>query len=169
MNIIDIAIVVIVLFAGALGIYWGLIRQVLAIAGVIAGAVVAGRYGPIAAESLLSFISDSSLAQAIGFVLVFAAVSGAASLAASLLHHFVGLLFLGWLDHLLGGLLGVAQGLLVCAVLLVTAAAFPHTAWGQALGESRFAAVVAATAGPAVLPLLPEAYRFAAQTMFGLP
>jgi membrane protein required for colicin V production len=169
MNSIDIAIVVIVLLSGALGIYWGVIRQVLAIAGTLAGVVAAGRYGPQAAESLLSFLTDGALAQALGFVLVFAAVSGAASLAASLLHRFVGLLFLGWLDHLLGGLLGVAQGGLVCAALLLAAAAYPHAAWAQALSASRLAPPVVAAAGAALLPLLPEAYGFAAQTMLGLP
>ncbi|HWQ13836.1 MAG TPA: CvpA family protein [Roseiflexaceae bacterium] len=169
MNSIDIAIIVIVLLSGALGLYWGLIRQVLSVAGVAAGVVAAGRYGPQAAEALLSFITDGALAQALGFVLVFAAVSGAASLAASLLHRFVGLLFLGWLDHLLGGVLGAAQGALVSAVLLLAAAAFPHPAWAEALGASRIAPTVVGAASAVLLPLLPETYHFAAQMMLGLP
>ena len=41
MNAVDIAIVAITLLSGALGIYWGVIRQVLSIAGVLTGAVVA--------------------------------------------------------------------------------------------------------------------------------
>ncbi|MEN9934083.1 MAG: hypothetical protein RLZZ387_662 [Chloroflexota bacterium] len=169
MNSIDFAIVIVILLSGALGIYWGLIRQVLAVAGAVTGVVVAGRYAPVAAESLASFISDGSLAQALGFVLVFAAVSGAASLLASLIHELVGLSFLGWADHLLGGVLGVAQGVLVSAALLVAAATFPYPVWSQALSESRYASVVAAAAGPLVIGLLPESYRFAAQTMLGLP
>lgn len=169
MNSIDIAIILVVLASGALGIYWGLIRLVLSIVGVLAGVVAAGRYGPLAAEALMSFVSDSSLAQALGFVLVFAAVSGAASLAASLLHELAGLLFLGWLDRLLGGLLGAAQGVLVCAALLVAAAAFPHEAWSPAIGASRLAPTVAAAAGGLVLSVLPETYRFAARTVLGLP
>jgi membrane protein required for colicin V production len=169
MNAIDVAIVVITLLSGALGIYWGVLRQVLSIVGVFAGVVVAGRYGPLAADALMSFVSDAALAQAIGFMLVFGAVSGIASLVASLLHRYAGLLFLGRLDHLLGGLLGTAQGLLVCVVLLLALAAFPNADWSPALGDSRFAAALGGGLGGPILRLLPESYRFAAQTMLGLP
>lgn len=169
MNGIDVAIVVIMLLSGALGIYWGALRQVLSIAGVCAAVVVAGRYGTLATDALMSFVSDAGMAQALGFVLVFGAVSGLVSLAASLLHRYLGLLFLGRLDHLFGGLLGMAQGLLICVVLLLAASAFPTAEWSPALGESRFAAAVAGIAGGPILRLLPESYRFAAQTMLGLP
>nr|PZN23550.1 MAG: colicin V production protein [Chloroflexota bacterium] len=169
MNAVDIAIVAITLLSGALGIYWGVIRQVLSIAGVLTGAVVAGRYSSLVAEPLMSFVTDAGLARGLGFALTFLAVSGLASLAASLLHHYAGLLFLRRLDHLLGGLLGALQGLLTCTVLMIGAAAFPYAGWSPALGASRFAPAVAALLGALVLRLLPESYHFAAQTMLGLP
>jgi membrane protein required for colicin V production len=160
--------VVVLLLSGALGIYWGVLRQILSIAGVVAGVVLAGRYGPSAADSLASFVSDGTMAQGLGFLLVFAAVSGFVSLVASLLHELVGLLFLGWADHLLGGLLGLVQGFLVCAALLIAGVAFPHEAWAPAITSARLVPAVAAAGGGVVLALLPETYRFAAQTMLGL-
>src|SRR5512147_2496735 len=102
MNSVDIAIIVVVLLFGALGIYWGFIRQVLALAGLVAGVIFAGRYGASVADALSSFVSNDALARLLGFVLVVIGVSAAVSLLASLLHRFVGLLFLGWLDHLAG-------------------------------------------------------------------
>lgn len=169
MNTIDIAIVIVLLGSAALGVYWGVIRQVLSIAGVLAAVTAAGRYGPPAADSLLSFINDGALAQALGFLLVFLAVSGAVSLLASLLHELAGLLFLGWADHAIGGLLGLAQGLLVCTALLIVASAFPHGLWSPALGSSQLAPPLASVSGRMVLSLLPESYRFAAETMLRMP
>src|SRR6266513_805575 len=124
MKSIDTIIIVVVLVVGALGIYWGFIRQVLALAGLIAGVIVVSRYG--------------------------ARVAGA---LASLLRRFVGLLFLGWLDHLIGWLLGVLQGLFVCTIGLLIAAAFPLALWTPALSNSQFAPLLVRAFG-FLLPLL---------------
>jgi membrane protein required for colicin V production len=168
MKSIDTIIVVVVLLFGALGIYWGFIRQVLALAGLIAGIIFASRYGARVADALSSFITNDMLAAVLGFVIVLVGVSSAASLIASLLRRFVGLLFLGWLDHLIGGLLGVLQGLLVCTIGLLIAAAFPLALWTPALSNSQFAPLLVRAFG-FLLPLLPDSFHFAAQMTFGVP
>ena len=168
MNSVDMFIIVVALVFGALGIYWGFIRQVLALAGLIAGIVFASRYGPDIADALSSFITNDMLARALGFIIVLVAVSSAASLLASLLHRFAGLLFLGSFDHLLGGLLGVLQGLMVCAILLLVAAASPVSFWAQALADSSLAPSLVRVFS-FLLPLLPDSFRFAAQLTFGIP
>jgi membrane protein required for colicin V production len=167
MNGLDTSIVVVVLLFGALGIYWGLIRQVLAVVGLIAGVILASRYGIVVADSLASFISSDAVASALGFVFVMVAVSAAASLLATLLRRFVGLLFLGWLDHLIGGLLGVFQGLLACAALVIVAATFPTELWMDSLSASQFAPLLTRVPGALILMLLPEPFHFAAQRMLG--
>ncbi len=167
MNSLDTMIVVVVLVFGALGIYWGLIRQVLAVVGLVAGVVMASRYGLVVADALGSVISSDAVANALGFVFVMIAVSAAASLLATLLRRFVGLLFLGWLDHLIGGLLGVLQGLLACAVLVIVAATFPTELWMDGLAASQFAPLLTRVPGALILMLLPEPFHFAAQRMLG--
>jgi membrane protein required for colicin V production len=137
-----------------LGIYWGLIRQVLALVGLLVGVAVAGRYGPDVAGWLSSFVSDPRLAGALGFLLVLGAVSTTASLIASVLHTFAGLLFLGWLDHLLGGLLGLLQAVLAGAVVLTVLAAFPQPAWSDQLAGSQLAGGLLQI-GALFAPLLP--------------
>ena len=169
MNSVDVAIVIVILVSGALGIYWGVLRQVLAIGGVLAGAVTAGRYSHAVADSLMSFIADAGLARALGFSLIFVLVSGTVSLVASLMHRYAGLLFLESADHVVGGLLGALQGALICVTFVLAAAAFPHMAWSPALDASRFAGLLASVAAEPILSLLPESFRFAAQTMLGLP
>lgn len=168
MNSIDTILIVVILLFGALGIYWGFIRQVLAFVGLIAGIVLASRYGTNVADALSSFISSETLTRALGFLIVLIAVSSAASLLATVLRRFIGLLFLGWLDHLLGGLLGLLQGLLSATIVLVVAATFPNALWSTALGDSQIAPALVRVFG-VLLQLLPESFRFAARITFGAP
>ena len=167
MSTLDMVLVVVVLFCGMLGIYWGFIRQVLAVAGLIAGLVLASRYGGRVADWLSSFITNDTAVQALGFLVVLVAVSATASLLATLLHRFVGLLFLGWLDHLIGGLLGLIQGLLVCTVILLVAAVFPTDRFASALAESRIAPQLVRVIGSAILVFLPAPFHLAIQRLLG--
>lgn len=141
-----------------LGAYWGLIRQLIAIVGLVVGVALAGRYGPEVAAWLSSFIADPTVAGVAGFLGVLLLVSALASLVASLLRLFVGLLFLGWLDHLLGGLLGLVQATLAGAALLMAMIAFPLPLWAEAVRTSSLAAPLARLSG-VYLPLLPEFFR----------
>lgn len=149
-----------------LGIYWGLIRQVLALIGLLVGVAMAGRYGPDVAAWLSSFISDPSVAGAVGFIAVLLLVSALASLIASLLRIFIGLLFLGWLDHLLGGLLGLAQAVLALAALMVGLVTFPVPSWTSALQDSRFAEPLLRVGG-VLTTMLPEMFSTAVRTALG--
>jgi membrane protein required for colicin V production len=168
MNSIDIIIIVVALLFGGLGLYWGFIRQILALVGLIAGVVFASRFGGAAADALSSFVSNEMLAGMLGFVIVLVAISGAASLLASLLQRFAGLLFLGPLDHLIGGLLGLLQGLLACTVFVLLGATFPLSLWMPAVAESRLAPTLVRLFS-FLIPLLPESFHLAAQLIFGVP
>jgi len=169
MSTLDTAIVVVLVVSGALGLYWGFIRQVLSVVGLIAGLVLAGRYGGMIADWLSSFISSAMATQAIGFVLVLVAVSATASLLATLLRRFVGLLFLGWLDHLIGGVLGVVQGALACTIILIVVAAFSSETWLEALIASRFAPLLLRTGGLVLFAFLPAPLRVATQNILAAP
>lgn len=166
MNTLDIALLIGGGIFVVLGIYWGLIRQVLAIVGLIVGVMMAGRYGPNVADWLSSFITDPDLAGIIGFAAVLLLVSALASLAASLLRIFVGLLFLGWLDHLLGGLLGLLQAVMAGAALLIGLITFPSPAWAAAVESSALAAGLLRLGGP-LIALLPEMFGSAVRAFLG--
>lgn len=155
MNELDYAILIGAAIFTLMGIYWGLIRQVLSLVGLIVGIAVAGRYGPEVAAWLSSFIADPTVAGAVGFIAVLILVSAIASLAASLLRIFAGLLFLGWLDHLLGGLLGLVQAILAAAALLVGMIVYPLPAWSSAVDGSALAGSVLRVA-TLLTPLLPD-------------
>jgi membrane protein required for colicin V production len=165
MSTLDTMLIVVILFCVLLGIYWGFIRQVLSVVGLIAGLVLASRYGERVADWLSSFMRSDTVAQALGFLIVLIAVSAAVSLLATLLRRFVGLLFLGWLDHLIGGMLGLVQGLLLSTVILLVAAVFPTAVFANALAESRIAPQLVRVIGSAVLVFLPAPFHLAVQRL----
>lgn len=167
MSTLDTVLVVVIVFCGLLGIYWGFIRQVLSVVGLLAGLVLASRYGGRVADWLSSFIINQTLVQALGFLLVLIAVSATVSLLATVLRRFVGLLFLGWLDHAIGGVLGLVQGVLLCTVILLVAAVFPTDAFATALAASRVAPQLVRVVGSLVLVFLPAPFHLAVQQLFG--
>ncbi len=136
MNMLDIIMACAIIFCAVLGSYWGLIRQVLAVTGLLVGIVVAGSYGPVVAAWLSSFTSSDAPAGAWGFILVLIGFSAFAGLIASLLHRYVGLLFLGWPEHLLGGILGLLQALLAGATLLAVLMAYSRPTWETVVATS---------------------------------
>jgi len=166
MNQIDIIVIAIIIISALFGLYWGIIRQVLSIVGLIAGIAVASRYAPNVAEWLTSFLPDTNLVDVIAYGIVVIGVSTLASLLASLLHSIVGLLFLGWADHLLGAVLGAIQGALFVTVLVAVLAATQSSAVSMMLRESQFAGPVLQAFG-FILTLLPESIRTSAEIFFG--
>jgi membrane protein required for colicin V production len=165
----DTVILGVVLFCGLLGLYWGLIRQVLAVVGLVAGLVLASTYQHEVAAWLSSLVSDDTTARAAAFVLVVVAVSSAASLAATMLRKFFKLIFLGWLDHLAGGLIGLAQGVLICGAGLVVAAALPNPLWMPMLRESQLAGPIIEGTGGLLFSILPESFKLASRMVLGVP
>jgi|HigsolmetaAR206D_1030411.scaffolds.fasta_scaffold08447_3 membrane protein required for colicin V production len=155
MNWLDISMLVILALFTVLGIYWGLIRQVLAIGGLIVGIIAAGRYGPEVAAWLTSFTNDDILTGWLGFIIVLIGVSAAASIIASILRVFVGLLFLGWVDHMLGGVLGFIQASLACITILALSTIYPLPGISQAIHESQLGSIFLAASSSIAL-LLPE-------------
>jgi membrane protein required for colicin V production len=166
MNNLDYTILIGAGLFTLLGLYWGLIRQVLSVVGLVVGVAAAGRFGPEVGAWLSSFVADPMLAGAIGFLGVLLLVSAIASLAASALRIFVGLLFLGWLDHLLGGILGLVQAGLAAAVLLIAMVAFPLDAWSDAVATSALAQPLLQIGG-AFGGMLPDYFQAAVQAALG--
>lgn len=160
MNGLDLALIVVVGLCTLLGTYWGLIRQVLALGGLVAGIGIAGR-NYLALADILAGIAPSAapnLLNLIAYFLIILLVSLAVSLVATILRLFVGLLFLGWLDHALGAFLGFVQGALVVTVLLAALAALPASGLAEQVANSRLAGWWRIPVRWS-LPLLPEQFQ----------
>jgi membrane protein required for colicin V production len=147
MNFLDILIGIILALAGIAGYYWGLVRQILALAGLAAGLAVAGRYGSDAADALMSFTASRAVAEVGGALTLLALVSGSASLLASLLQLYVGLIVFGNLDHGLGAALGIVHAALLITALVQVIRAYPLEPWTTMVRDSTLASLLMQTAG----------------------
>ncbi len=130
MELIDWAIVVVMLLAVVSGLAQGFFRSVFALAGLLLGLTLgAWNYGRIAAL-LMPLVRIRPVANAIGFIaiaLVVMAIFGLAGKLLSKLFHQIGL---GCLDRLAGAVFGFFQGaLLVTLGIVVAVAFFPKAEW----------------------------------------
>ncbi|MGB6873445.1 MAG: CvpA family protein [Dehalococcoidia bacterium] len=116
MNWLDIVVIVVAVLLGIAGLRQGIIKTVFGIAGLIGGIVLAGRYyGGLAA--LLS-PTGATWANIAAYAIILIATLIVASVIGWLVAKLVHLTILGWLDRLVGCVLGVVIGSLLCAAVL---------------------------------------------------
>ena len=117
LNALDIILIVILLMTLVLGLIKGLVRQIIGIVAVIAGLILAANYYPRISSLFQRFLSSVLVSNFIGFLLIFA--------VALLAGWLLGLLFsklmkgpLAFINHVLGGVIGLVKGVLICGVLV---------------------------------------------------
>jgi membrane protein required for colicin V production len=116
MNWLDIVIIVVVILLGISGLRQGIIRTVFGIVGLVVGVVLAGRYYSALAERLSPASATWANIAAYTIILVGTIiVAGVIGWLLAKLAHFAAL---GWLDKLVGFILGVIIGGLFCAAVL---------------------------------------------------
>jgi membrane protein required for colicin V production len=138
MNFLDYIVIGILAFALVRGFVRGLILEVAAVLGILAGFVVAGHYHPVMAGFLRSRFPSLSHAVVLGYALVFLAAWLAVALFGLLASKLARTLLLGWADRLLGAAVGLFKGTLA-AVILVTVLTLFLPVGSQILGRSLLA------------------------------
>lgn len=119
MNFFDIAILLILAAFLLKGVWRGLLREVCSLAGLIAGTVLAFRFHPPLAEWMTQTLGLPLRFWIVAmFLLLFVATVVFFALLGHLLSRFVKLVFLGGLNRVAGGFFGLAQGLVVLALVL---------------------------------------------------
>jgi membrane protein required for colicin V production len=119
MNWLTIVIIVVIVGLGIAGLRQGLIRTVFGIAGLIGGIFLAGRYYDELAARL--FPSGAMWGNIAAYAIILIATLVVAGVIGWLLAKLVNFAALGWLDKLVGGILGVVIGGLLCAAILAIA------------------------------------------------
>jgi membrane protein required for colicin V production len=138
MSTLDLILIGVVLAFTLVSAAWGVVRQAIAVVGLIVGIMVAGAYGE-QVGSWLGFISDKQTAVGIAYIAIVIVISSIFSIIASVLYFVVGLLFLGILDHALGAVLGFVQGILAVGVILVGGSLIFPTWMNEQLEQSALA------------------------------
>ncbi len=156
MNWLDIVIIVVAVLLGIVGLRQGIIRAVFGIAGLIGGIVLAGRYyGGLAA--VLS-PSGATWANIAAYAIILIATLIVAGVVGWLVAKLVHIVMLGWLDRLVGCVLGVIIGGLLCAaVLAIVGKYYPSTE--TVISQSGIAKFLMG-GFPLLLALLPEEFDF---------
>jgi membrane protein required for colicin V production len=120
-----------------LGLWRGIIHEVLSLVGWVAAFYVSQMYAPIAAAWLPMEGSSQMLRYAAGFVVVFIAVLIGTALVSWLIKKLVSAVGLGPLDRLLGSLFGLMRGVVILLAVTVFVGMTPMRdtdAWKQAQG-----------------------------------
>ncbi len=119
----DIVVLVVVAVLTLLGLWKGLVRQIVGLAGVAAGYVIATKfYGPLAAKFLTGF--RPATGRVISFLAIFIACIIAASIIGWIAEKLMNTAGLGILNRIGGGILGAAKGYLIVSVAVVMMVSF---------------------------------------------
>jgi membrane protein required for colicin V production len=120
-----------------LGVWRGVVQEVLSLVGWVAAFYVSQMYAPAAAAKLPMEGSSQMLRYAAGFVTVFVGVLVATVLVAWLLKKLLSAVGLGPLDRLLGSLFGLLRGVVVLLAITVVVGMTPlhdTEAWQHSQG-----------------------------------
>jgi len=103
--------------SGLLGVWRGVVREVMSVLAWVTGVVLAGRFAADLAQLLP--INGDLLPHAVAWVLVLLVVLIAAGLLARLLKQLLSVAGLGLVDRLLGGVFGLVRGTMVLMLLVL--------------------------------------------------
>ena len=119
MAVFDIILLALFIPAIIHGIVKGLITQVVSLASVIVGALVAGRFAPdLTQVAMLQFDSEERVTYIICFILIFLFCALVMALVGHLITKLFKLATLGWLNRLLGGIFAIFTTALVLGLLI---------------------------------------------------
>lgn len=149
----DYAVLGVLTVSSLLGLWRGVVSEVLALVAWVAAFLAAREWAGWAGGNLAGLVAEPALRYAAGFVAVMAGVLVLFALGRWLLSLLLKAVGLGPLDRLLGAMFGLARGaLIVLAVVLVAGmTSLPKLRWWQ---EARLAPPLE-TAAIAAKPWLP--------------
>ena len=132
MTWLDYAILAGLLVSIAWGAWRGLVREVISVAAWVLAFLGANYFGSPLAEVIPDSVPTPELRILLAFVGVFIVILAVCTLAGQFLRKLVKVAGLGELDHVLGGLFGVARALVILLAFAIVAGltAFPRQpAW----------------------------------------
>lgn len=155
MNWLDWALLAVLLLSALLGLWRGLVYEVLSVAAWVVAFVLAQAYAAPAGAWLPVDSLSAPLQLAAGFAVVFLSAAFAGGLLAWLVKKLVESVGLRPVDRILGGAFGLARGLVILLGVTVVVSMTPlqTQAWWR---DSPTAGLLASTLHT-LKPLLPEA------------
>ena len=123
MNWLDIVLLAIMVVSAIVGIFKGFVKQVIGLAAVVAGLVLASFYYDRAAALFETLVKNELLSDFLGFLLIFILVLVAGSILGYLLTKAMkGPLAL--INRLFGAVFGFLKAVLICGILVFALVSF---------------------------------------------
>jgi membrane protein required for colicin V production len=158
MTWIDAAIVITFIFFIVTAFTAGFIRETVAMAAAIAGAVLAGLLYDDVAETLLSSIDNETTAAVAGFLIVFFSIALIGQAVAMVMKPAANVMQLGIVDQLLGAGFGAVKAFVLIQVVLIVFVTYPRYDLDDKIDQSEFASVMLEASEPMV-KVLPEEFE----------
>lgn len=151
----DWAVIAIAGLSALLGLWRGVVSEVLSLAAWVAAFLAAGQFSGLLALRLTSAFGDKGVANVAGFAIIFVGVLILFALVRFLAKSLLSAIGLGPLDRVLGGIFGLARAAVVLLVLVILGGltTLPREPWWS---EANFSPPLE-TAVMAVKPHLPQA------------
>lgn len=153
MSSLDIVIVAVLAISMAWGVWRGFVREVFSLAGWVLAFLAANAVAAPIGDAFPQSLAREEVRVLIAFVVVFVFVLSIATLVAALLSRLFKAAGLGGVDRTLGGLFGLARGVLI--VLAATVAAGLTTLPRQPLWKESVGAGMATRTVQQLRPWLP--------------
>lgn len=134
MTLFDIAVLSVIGVSVALGLWRGVVGELLAIGAWVIGFLIARAAAADLAPLLAGWIKEPPLQLVVTYILILVATLIVVAIARRLIAMLVGAAGLGFTDHMLGAVFGVMRGGLVVliAVMLAGMTALPAAEWWRA-------------------------------------
>jgi membrane protein required for colicin V production len=122
---LDFLFALIVLVSTGFAVTKGLVREIISLVALLAGFILAAFYYRVPAAYFSDLTRTQSIADLIGFMIIFLGILAIGAVSALLVNRFIKMASLQWIDRLLGGLFGFLRGWAVASVLVLAMVAFP--------------------------------------------
>lgn len=131
MNGFDLAVAIVVLLFGAIGVLRGLTREALSFLGWFVAGVAAWLFGQDAGVYFAERVQDQTARDILGFVVIFFGVFMAMAITSLLLRKLLLAGGLDPVDRVLGALLGMVRGIAIVIIIVMLAGLtpFPRESW----------------------------------------
>ena len=129
---VDAVVIAALVLSFGLGIFRGIVREILSLSSWIVSIWLAYLFGDNLAIVIVPWLESERLSSLIGYLVVFVAVLVLLSLVVALLFKLFRVVGLSGIDRLLGGLFGCLRGVVIVALLLFIAE------WTPATGQTWF-------------------------------
>ncbi|MCX6785884.1 MAG: CvpA family protein [Candidatus Komeilibacteria bacterium] len=161
MSLLDIIIIIVLALFVWKGIKLGLIEAIGGIIGLFIGVFMASRYYEQFAATIKPILLNSDiLAKVVSWLLIFIIINRGVALIFWLVDKIFGIIaiipFLKSINHLLGGIFGLLEGLIFIAIVILFLTMVPFTGtWQSKISQSRFSGIFNSV-GKIIKPFIPE-------------